>query len=367
MTRHSSRTSRGTGRALAVAQPGVRVGVIGASGYTGAELLRLLSSHPKAEITVATADRSAGRLITELYPQLTTLDGVRFTALDPRTVARQADVVFVALPPGESMAVVGRLIRASCRVIDLGADFRLHDRRLYPRWYHWHHRQPALLRRSVYGLPEWHRDEIRSAQLVANPGCYPTAVLLGLAPLASRAVLAPKGPVIIDAKSGLTGAGRSVNLAFQLPEMHESLEAYQIGTHRHTPEIEQELARMAGRRLPVTFTPHYVPMSRGLLATIYVHLRRPLTTSGLRRLYREAYATAPFVKILDGGSANPKYMRGTNVCTIGVTVLPRTRQAVITSAIDNLGKGAAGQAVQNFNLMMGWTETLGLDLPGLIA
>jgi N-acetyl-gamma-glutamyl-phosphate reductase len=348
-------------------RPRVRVGVIGASGYSGAELLRLLSGHPRVELAIATADRSAGRLITDVYPQLTPFDGVRFAALDPRAVARQADVVFVALPPGESTAVVGRLVAASRRVIDLGADFRLHDRRLYSRWYHWRHRRPALLRRSVYGLTEWHRDEIAPAQLVANPGCYPTAILLGLGPLAARGGLAPKGPIIIDAKSGLTGAGRSANLAFQLPEMHESLEAYQIGTHRHTPEIEQELGRLAGRRLPVIFTPHLVPMSRGLLATIYVQLRRPLTTAGLRRLYREVYATSPFVRILDGGSANPKYVRGTNLCAIGVTVLPRTRQAVVTAAIDNLGKGAAGQAVQNFNLMMGWTETLGLDLPGLIA
>jgi len=354
-----------TGR-VADLRPRVRVGVIGASGYTGAELLRLLSDHPRAEITVATADRSAGRLITEVYPQLTPFEGVRFAALDPRTVARQADVIFVALPPGESTAVVGRLMRASRRVIDLGADFRLHDPRLYPRWYHWRHRQPALLRRSVYGLPEWHREEIASARLVANPGCYPTAILLGLAPVVSRK-LAAQAPIIIDAKSGLSGAGRSVNLSFQLPEMHESLEAYLIGTHRHTPEIEQELGRLADRRVSVVFTPHLVPMSRGLLATIYVQLRRPLTTAGLRRLYREVYATAPFVRVIDGGSANPKHVRGTNRCAIGVTVLPRTRQAVITSAIDNLGKGAAGQAVQNLNLMMGWPETLGLDQPGLIA
>jgi len=292
---------------------------------------------------------------------------VRFASLNPATVARQTDVVFVALPPGESTATVARLLAASRRVIDLGADFRLHDPRLYPRWYHWRHQRPAWLRRSVYGLPEWHREEIASARLVANPGCYPTAALLGLAPLLSLKLMAPKGPVIIDAKSGLTGAGRSANLAFQLPEMHESLEAYQIGTHRHTPEIEQEAGRLAGRRLPVVFTPHLVPMSRGLLATIYVPLRRALTTAQLRLLYREAYATAPFVRIINGGAANPKYVRGTNRCDIGVTVLPGSRQAVVTAAIDNLGKGAAGQAVQNFNLMMGWPETVGLDLPGLIA
>jgi len=361
------RSVRGSRRAKTAQQSSVRVGVIGASGYTGAELLRLLSGHPGAEITMATADRSAGRLITDVYPQLTTLHGVRFAPLNPAAVARQADVVFVALPPGESTPVVGRLLATGRRVIDLGADFRLRDPSLYPRWYHWRHRRPALLRDSVYGLPEWHQNRIVSAQLVANPGCYPTAILLGLAPLVSRGLVAPKGPIVIDAKSGLSGAGRSANLAFQLPEVHESLEAYQIGTHRHTPEIEQELGRLAGRRLGVVFTPHLVPMSRGLLATIYVPLRRALTTARLRLLYREVYATAPFVRIRDDGSANPKYVRGTNLCDIGVTVLPRTRQAVITSAIDNLGKGAAGQAVQNFNLMMGWPETLGIDLPGLIA
>jgi N-acetyl-gamma-glutamyl-phosphate reductase len=361
------RSSHRTRRAKAAPEPLVRVGVIGASGYSGAELLRLLSGHPRVTITIATADRSAGRLITEVYPQLTPFDGVRFAPLNPQSVARQADVVFVALPPGESTAVVSRLLAASRRVIDLGADFRLRDPRLYLRWYHWRHQRPAWLRRSVYGLTEWHREQIASAQLVANPGCYPTAALLGLAPLMQSALVSPKGPIIIDAKSGLTGAGRSANLAFQLPEMHESLEAYQIGTHRHTPEIEQEAERLAGRRLSVVFTPHLVPMSRGLLATIYVPLRRSLTTARLRLLYREAYATAPFVRVRDDGAANPKYVRGTNLCDIGVTVLPDSKQAVITSAIDNLGKGAAGQAVQNFNIMMGWPETLGLDLPGLIA
>ena len=363
-THRSPRTTHGTRPHV---PPRLRVGVIGASGYTGAELLRLLSGHPRVDLAVATADRSAGRMITEIYPQLSTCEGMRFAALDPRAVARQADAVFVALPPGESTAVVGRLLAASRRVIDLGADFRLRDARLYPRWYHWRHRRPALLRQSVYGLPEWHRQEIASARLVANPGCYPTAILLGLAPVVSGALAATNAPIIIDAKSGLSGAGRSANLAFQLPEMHESLEAYQIGTHRHTPEIEQELARLSGRGMAVTFIPHLVPMSRGLLATMYLQLRRPVTTAALRRLYREAYAAAPFVRVLDGGSANPKEVRGTNRCAIGVTVLPRTRQAVITSAIDNLGKGAAGQAIQNLNLMMGWPETLGLDHPGLIA
>jgi len=363
-THRSPRTSPGPSPA---APPRLRVGVIGASGYSGAELLRLLSGHPRVDIAIATADRSAGRLITEVYPQLTPCQGMRFTALDPRAVAREADAVFVALPPGESTMVVARLVAASRRVIDLGADFRLHNARLYPRWYHWRHRRPALLRQSVYGLPEWHREEIASARLVANPGCYPTAILLGLAPAVSRALAAANVPIIIDAKSGLSGAGRSANLSFQLPETHESLEAYQIGTHRHTPEIEQELARLAGRGMAVTFTPHLVPMSRGLLATMYVTLRRSVTTAALRRLYREVYAAAPFVRVLEGGSANPKDVRGTNQCAIGVTVLTRTRQAVITSAIDNLGKGAAGQAIQNLNLMMGWPETLGLEQAGLIA
>lgn len=358
---------QGTRRTKAAIESLVRVGIIGASGYTGAELLRLLSGHPRVTITMATADRSAGRLITEVYPQLTPLDGVRYAPLKPDAVARQADVVFVALPPGESTNVVARLLAAGRRVIDLGADFRLHDPRLYPRWYHWRHQRPAWLRRSVYGLPEWHREEIASARLVANPGCYPTAALLGLAPLLQSGLASAKCPIIIDAKSGLSGAGRSANLAFQLPETHESLEAYQIGTHRHTPEIDQEAGRLAGRRLSVVFTPHLIPMSRGLLATIYVPLRRALTTAQLRRLYWDAYATAPFIRIRTDGAANPKYVRGTNLCDIGVTVPPGSRQAVITSAIDNLGKGAAGQAVQNFNLMMGWPETLGLDLPGQIA
>jgi N-acetyl-gamma-glutamyl-phosphate reductase len=344
-----------------------RVAVLGASGYTGAELLRLLSRHPRVEITVATADRSAGRPVSELYPQLTSMRGLRFSPLNIRKASRQADVAFVALPPGESSRPVSQLLNAHCRVIDLGADFRLRDHRLYPKWYHWRHRVPHLLSQSVYGLPEFHRDQIVDAQLVANPGCYPTAALLGLGPLARRAVIDRLSPVIIDAKSGLTGAGRSANLAFQLPEAHESIEAYQLGTHRHTPEIEQELGRLAGRSVAVTFIPHLVPMSRGLLATIYVRLRLAVTAAQLGELYAADYATAPFVRIRPNGPANPKHVRGTNYCEIGISVVARTRHAVITSAIDNLGKGAAGQAVQNLNLMMGWPETLGLDLPGLIA
>lgn len=354
-------------RVAAVGRSTVRVGIIGASGYSGAELLRLLSQHPCVAITVATADRSAGRSVGELYPQLTPLHRLRFSPLNVRRVSRLADVIFVALPPGESTIPVGRLLAAGHRVIDLGADFRLRDPRLYRQWYHWRHRRPRLLKQSVYGMPEFHREEIASARLVANPGCYPTAILLGLAPLVRAARLERGEPVIIDAKSGLSGAGRSVNPAFQLTEAQESLEAYQIGTHRHTPEIEQELARLAKRRFPVTFTPHLVPMSRGLLATIYLRLRRPMTTAQLRRLYQRDYAGAPFVRVLKDGAANPKHVRGTNVCEIGLTVVARTRQAVITAAIDNLGKGAAGQAIQNFNLMMGWPETLGLEQPGLFA
>ncbi len=345
----------------------IRVGVIGASGYTGAELLRLLSRHPRATVTVATADRSAGRMVGELYPQLRSLPPLRLSSMNLAEVARQAEVLFVALPPGESSVLVGSLLHRGRRVIDLGADFRLHDPRLYPRWYHWRHRRPGLLKDAVYGMPELYRDEIAAARLVANPGCYPTAALLGLAPLMMRRIALPKAPIIIDAKSGLSGAGKSANPAFQLPEAQESLEAYQIGTHRHTPEIEQELAQLLGRRPVVTFTPHLVPMSRGILATIYVRLRRPITTPALQRLYRDAYADAPFVHVCDAGAANPKHVRGTNYCEISVISVSRTRQAVITAAIDNLVKGAAGQAVQNFNLMMGWPETLGLETPGLIA
>jgi N-acetyl-gamma-glutamyl-phosphate reductase len=345
----------------------VRVAVVGASGYTGAELLRLLSRHPRIEITAATADRSAGRAVRELYPQLSSLGALRFASLDVQAISRQADVVFVALPPGESGRPVSRLLAAGCRVIDLGADFRLRNPRLYPVWYHWRHRWPALLKESVYGLPEYHRDDIAAARLVANPGCYPTAILLGIGPLVRRRLLDQNTPVIIDAKSGLSGAGRSANLAFQLTEVHESLEAYQLGTHRHTPEIEQELGRLAGQPVAVTFIPHFVPMSRGLLATIYVRLRRPATAAQLHRLYAADYSHAPFVRIRDEGAANPKHVRGTNDCEISLHLLPRTRQVVVTSAIDNLGKGAAGQAVQNLNLMMGWPQALGLELPGLIA
>lgn len=344
-----------------------RVAVIGASGYAGAELLRLLSRHPRVRITAATANTSAGKPVSEIYPQLTTLGGLRFSTLNIRQLGRQADVVFVALPPGESTEPVGRLLAGSaCKVIDLGADFRLRDPRLYTQWYHWRHRRPQLLERSVYGLPEFNRSRIIEARLVANPGCYPTAALLGLGPLMRQAVIERNAPIIIDAKSGLSGAGRSANPAFQLPEAQESVEAYQLGTHRHTPEIEQELGLLAGRSCAITFIPHLVPMSRGLLATIYVRLQRATTVAQLHRIYAAAYAGAPFIRIREG-AANPRHVRATNYCEIGLAVVGRTRHAVITSAIDNLGKGAAGQAIQNMNLMMEWPETMGIDFPGLIA
>ena len=345
----------------------VRVGVIGASGYAGAELLRLLSGHPRAAITLAVAGRAAGRLVSALYPQLTSLAGLRFSPLKLRQATRQADFFFVALPPGESSPIVSQLLAGGCRVIDVGADFRLRDPRLYPQWYRWRHPRPRLLKQAVYGLPEFYRERIGDARLVANPGCYATAILLGLAPLLRQPAIQPRVSVIIDAKSGLSGAGRRDNPAFQLPEAQESLEAYQIGTHRHTPEIEQELRALCGYRHPITFAPHLVPMSRGLLATLYVPLRRQLSTAQLQRLYRTAYADAPFVRVRAEGAANPKHVRGTNYCEISVAVVARSHQAVVTAAIDNLGKGAAGQAIQNFNLMMEWPETLGLEASGLIG
>ena len=344
-----------------------RVGVIGASGYTGAELMRLLSSHPRASLTVVTAERAAGQRIGELYPQLTALRQLKFSPLHVRRVAATCEVVFVALPPGKSVVVVNQLVRHGCRVIDVGADFRLHDARLYPRWYNWRHRYPRLLKQAVYGLPEFYREKIASARLVANPGCYPTAILLGLAPLLKLSVVQRNAPLVVDAKSGLSGAGRSSTMAFQLSEAQESLNAYQIGTHRHTPEIEQELAALCGHRQAITFAPHLVPMSRGLLATLYVPLRRPMPLAELQRIYRTAYAKAPFVVVRKTGAANPKHVRGTNFCEVSLASVSRTRHAVITSAIDNLGKGAAGQAVQNLNLMMGWPETIGLEAAGLIV
>jgi len=347
----------------------VKVAVLGASGYTGGELLRLLALHPKVKLVAATSEQSAGKSVDMVFPNLA---GRLSLALEPLNLDRligRADLFFLALPHTTAMPAASRLIEKKKKVIDLSADFRLKDPKTYETWYKTPHFDPGLLSRACYGLPELHRSEIQSARLVANPGCYPTGALLGLLPLFAKPAVDP-GSVIIDAKSGVSGAGRSPGLAYHFPEANEAVSAYNIGRHRHLPEIEQELSGLARKKISVTFSPHLVPVNRGILSTIYARPKKAIGTAEAVEIFRNYYKDEPFVHVLPPGELpNTRNVQGSNDCHIGL-VMDRhaggnTATLVIVTAIDNLVKGAAGQAIQNMNLMLGYEETLGLTAPGL--
>jgi N-acetyl-gamma-glutamyl-phosphate reductase len=338
----------------------IKTAVLGASGYTGLELMRLLARHPGVELVALTSREYQGRPVSEVFPALARIIPLSFTPPDPEALAAGAQMVFTAVPHRTAMEVVPRLLEGGCRVVDLSADFRLRDRATYEAWYQ-PHTAPELLGESVYGLPELHRQEIRMARLVGNPGCYPIGVILGLAPLVQARLIHPDS-IIADCKSGVSGAGRQATLATQYCEVNESLRAYKVAEHRHASEMEQELSRLAGEPVRVTFTPHLVPMSRGILGTLYASLTEPATEADLLELYRNFYQGHPFIRLRGAGSLPQTIeVRGTNFCDLGLRVDgPRGRVIVIT-AIDNLTRGASGQAIHNFNLMAGLPETLGLE------
>ena len=344
----------------------IRVAVAGASGYMGAELLRLLSVHPKVTLTGITSDRLSGEPLGKVYPHLRGLSDLRFHDLDPEWVAGVADVVFLALPHMESQKAVPVLRGHGIRAIDLSADYRLHDADDYVTWYKAPHIDLPGLAEAVYGLPELHRKAIASASLVASPGCYPAGAVLATAPLL-RSGLARLDGIVIDGKSGITGAGaqgRKIDPMYLFTEANENVQAYGIAEHRHTPEIEQELSALAGAPLRVAFTPHLVPLNRGLFTTASVPLATALTTSRLLDVYREFYAGEPFVRVLDAGERpTTRAVVGSNYCDVTVVADPRTGRAVCVSAIDNLGKGGAANGVQNLNVMCGWSERTGLEAP----
>lgn len=330
----------------------MRVALLGATGYTGIELLRLLANHPRAEVVLATSERYVGRPLEELLPGLGL--GLRLERLDPERV--EAEAALLCLPHGRSQEVVPCLLRRGVRVVDLSADFRL-DASEYARWYG-PHRCPELLTEAVYGLPELYRERIRGARLVANPGCYPTAVILGLAPLCAHRLIEPE--VIVDAKSGASGAGRQPRQDLHFCEVNEDLRAYALQGHRHLPEMERHLSELAGQPVAVRFVPHLVPMSRGILATCYARLRAPWDEGRLRALFEEFYREEPFVRVLPPGrSPRTLEVRATNRCHIGLSV--RDGGVVVLAAVDNLVKGASGQAVQNLNLMFDVPEAWGLQ------
>ncbi len=343
----------------------VRVAVIGATGYTGVELIRLLSRHPGVQVTAVTSESYVDSSIGEVFPSLSGTVDLTCRKFDPEEVAKAADLIFLALPHKTAMGAAVQLLPWGKKVIDLSADFRLRDPRAYRHWYGVDHVAPELLGEAVYALPEVYRRSLASARLAAVPGCYPTAALLGLLPLVKRELIDPES-IVIDAISGASGAGRKVELPLHFSELQENIRAYNVARHRHTPEIEQEISRWLGREIAITFTPHLAPAVRGILATITATLMVSRGTEELLGVYREWYQREPFVRVLrEGHVPETKHVRGSNYCDIGVVVDGRTRRCIVVVAIDNLVKGASGQAVQAMNLMSGLDERTALESPAL--
>lgn len=338
----------------------LKVGIIGASGYTGVELARLLAGHPEVCLTAATSRQYAGKPMAEVFPNLRKRVDIVCENLGVDELIDRAEFFFCAVPHKTAMDIVPQLLAAGKKVVDLSADFRLHDAAVYEAWYQ-PHSSPQFLAEAAYGLPELYRDSVRKARLTANPGCYPTSAILPLTPLL-RAGLIDPSTVIIDSKSGTSGSGRSANVGSLYCEVADGFRAYKVGgVHRHTPEIEQELSLAAGKPVTVTFTPHLLPISRGILSTIYATLTPAGRKADLHAVLNKAYDAEPFVRVLPAGTVPAtQYVRGSNCCDIGIEVDKRTGRVIVLSAIDNIVKGASGQAIQNMNLMNGFDETTGL-------
>ncbi|HHW30711.1 MAG TPA: N-acetyl-gamma-glutamyl-phosphate reductase [Clostridiaceae bacterium] len=342
----------------------VNVSIIGATGYVGIEMVRLIHNHPEFNIAAVVSQNFVGNKISDIYPNLKNVFDMECSALDIDKIAQVSDIVITALPHGVSKDVIPQLISRGIRVLDHSGDFRYKSVEVYEKWYNTTHGMPELLEISVYGLPEIYRNQIKDAQLVANPGCYPTCSILGIWPLLKNNLIEKKN-IIIDAASGVTGAGRTTSLPYQFCECTENFKAYKVATHRHTSEIEQELSFIAGEPLMVSFTPHLAPMKRGMLATIYANLAEKITASELIDIYKEHYKNDFFVRILDEGQIpETKNVAGSNFIDIGLVVDERLNRVIVLSALDNLGKGAAGQAVQDLNIMCGLPEETGLSSPG---
>ncbi len=343
----------------------VKVGIIGATGYTGSELVRILYRHPEVELVALTTRSYIGMPMHKVYPHLNKYSRLTCEELDLAKIFDISDVVFVALPHGHAMPVAIEAARRGKKMIDLGADFRFADFQVYEKWYKVEHGAKDLLADAVYGLPEVNRDKIKGAWLVANPGCYPTSAILALAPLLQQKLI-DTGSIVIDSKSGVSGAGRGLSLGSHFCEVNENFKAYNVAAHRHTPEIEQMLSRIAGEQITVTFTPHLLPITRGILSTVYAKLSSDTDAGQIRQLYRDYYENEFFVRVLpDGTLPQTKWVAGTNHCDIGVTVDQRTGRVIVISAIDNVVKGASGQAVQNMNIICNLPEDTALNGPGL--
>ena len=341
----------------------VKIGIVGGTGYTGVELLRILASHPDADVRAITSRGEAGTRVVDMFASLRgKYDGLHFTAPDA-TDLKSCDVVFFATPHGVAMAQARELVGAGVKIIDLAADFRIRDPKVFEQWYKLAHACPDLLEESVYGLPEFHREAIKRARIVGNPGCYPTAMQLGLVPLLEAGIV-DSGHLIADCKSGASGAGRKAEVGLLLAEASDNFKAYGVSGHRHHPETTQELQRCSRTPVGLTFTPHLLPMIRGIHATLYARLTR---ATDLQALYERRYAAEPFVDVLPAGShPDTRSVRGANVCRIAVHQPQNGDTAVVLSVIDNLVKGASGQALQNMNIMFGLEETMGLQQIALL-
>lgn len=339
----------------------IKVAICGGSGYTGAELLRILSGHTDVEIVAVTSEKSAGKKVTEIFPHLLRFSDLIYEPLNKENLYKKADLFFMALPHGTSQEAVDYFFKRGKRVIDLSADYRLSDPFVYEQWYKTPHRYVDTLRHAVYGLPELYREQIKKADLVANPGCYPTGAILGIYPAIKEGIIDTEN-IIIDSKSGTSGAGRKADISFSYCEVNESFKAYGIAVHRHTPEIEQELSKISGHGIKLDFTPHLVPMDRGIISTIYGKIKRPIDMPEIISIYKDYYKDEPFINVLNEGIyPNAKNVRGSNFVEIGLKVNKRTNTLIIVTAIDNLVKGASGQAVQNMNIMLGFKETTSLQ------
>jgi N-acetyl-gamma-glutamyl-phosphate reductase len=339
----------------------ISVGIVGASGYGGVQLVRLLQDHPNLELTYLGGRDSAGQSFGEIYPHLAHKVDLKVQDLSPAEIASQAKVIFLSLPNGIAAQLTPPLLEGGCKVLDLSADYRFSNLSTYEAWYKTPRQDRAIAAQAVYGLPELYREKIAQANLIGCAGCYPTASLLALAPLLKQGLI-ELGNIIIDAKSGTSGGGRQPKTNLLLAEASGTFGAYGVASHRHTPEIEQICSDLAAQEILVQFTPHLIPMVRGILATVYGNLRDPgLTTDDLLTIYRSFYRASKWVKILPRGTfPQTKWAQGTNLCYIGLEVDQRTGRVIVLSAIDNLMKGQAAQAIQCLNIMMGWDETLGL-------
>ncbi len=335
------------------------VSIMGGSGYTGVELMRLIAGHPRLNLTAVSSRQHLGQSVASVFGALRGCGDLAFCEPDVDLLTKDVDLVFLAVPHKAAMASAPELLAAGVKVVDLSADFRLRDQAVYEQWYA-PHTCPELLAKAVYGLPEFYRDQIPGADLVANPGCYVTSVLMPMIPLLEAELVSPQS-LIADSASGVSGAGRSAKLNLIHGEVHESFKAYAVEGHRHTPEMEQELSLAAGEPLRLTFTPHLLPMDRGILSTIYARPIGDATAEHILAYWNETFGDEPFVRVLPKGEMpNTKHVRGTNIVDIGVATDPRSGLIKVFSALDNLTKGASGQAIQNANLMLGLGETAGL-------